>query len=193
MNLSDAEVIFHDAFFDRQKSDAFFKALYSRTPWREDSIRIFGKRVWMPRLTAWYADEGLSYTYSGLKSVPLPWTPVLLEIKNAVETAAQSRFNSVLLNLYRDERDSVSWHSDDEPELGERPVIASVSLGRTRRFQMKHKEDVSLRRTFELTHGSLLLMKGSTQDRWLHQVPKESRPLGPRINLTFRKINLHTA
>ena len=186
MNLPDAEVILHDAFFDRQKSDALFETLCSQTPWREDAIRIFGKRVLMPRLTAWYADEGLNYTYSGLTSVPFPWTPALLEIKNEVETAARSRFNSVLLNLYRNERDSVSWHSDDEPELGENPVIASLSLGQTRRFQMKHKEDRKRRQTFELTHGSLLLLKGRTQDKWLHQVPKESKPLGLRINLTFR-------
>ena len=184
----DADVILHNDFFDWPRSDSLFKTLFTETPWRADSIRMFGKRVLMPRLTAWYADEGLNYTYSGLTSVPLVWTPTLLSIKNEIETTGEGSFNSVLLNLYRDERDSVSWHSDDELELGYNPTIASVSFGETRRFQMKHKEDKTLKKTFELTHGSLLIMKGATQDRWLHQVPKEAKPCGPRINLTFRKI-----
>lgn len=119
---------------------------------------------------------------------PRPWTPTLLAIKRKVEEPAGTRFNSVLLNLYRDEHDSVSWHSDDEPALGECPIIASVSFGATRTFQFKHKMHKDVRVSLDLTHGSLLVMKGITQHCWLHRIPKASRPCGARVNLTFRLI-----
>ncbi len=163
--------------------------LLERTPWRADSVVVWGKRHLQPRLTAWYGDADARYEYSGLALDPLPWTPRLLSIKESVEDAAGSRFNSVLLNYYRDGRDSMGMHSDDEPELGPRPVIASLSLGETRTLVFKHRTErdrESLR--IELGDGSLLLMRGATQRNWRHGIGKERRPCGPRVNLTFRLI-----
>ena len=148
------------------------------------------RRPWShaARLTAWYGDEGAAYTYSGLKNTPVPWTGPILEVKRAVEPHCGVTFNSVLLNRYRSGQDSVSWHADDEPEFGKDPVIASVSFGETRAFQLKHKKRKELRASVELTHGSLLLMRGGTQENWLHQVPKTRRPVRERLNLTFRVV-----
>ena len=126
--------------------------------------------------------------YSGITVEPKPWTPILSEIKTRVEEVSNVTFNSVLLNYYRNERDSVSWHSDDEPELGENPIIGSVSFGDVRTFQLRHKTDKSLKISKELPDGSYLLMAGSTQHHWEHQIPKRTRQIGPRINLTFRVI-----
>ena len=144
-----------------------------------------GRRVPIPRLTAWHGAAG--YVYSGIAMTPAPWNPPLLELKAVAEACAGQAFNSVLLNLYRDGRDSVSWHADNEPGLGRDPVIASVSLGATRRFQMKHRRRAGARRARPAA-GSCLVMAGATQHHWLHQVPKTSRPVGPRINLTFRAM-----
>jgi len=187
--LPDAEVLFYPAFFELAESDALFEELTHDIAWKQETIKIMGSDVLTPRLTAWYGDEGKSYIWSGITQHPHPWTPALLRMKERVEAAAAVRFNSVLLNLYRDGRDSVGWHSDDEPELGENPVIASVSLGATRVFQFKHKHNPDLRHQIELTHGSLLLMRGATQHFWKHQIPKTAKPTGPRINLTFRVIH----
>jgi alkylated DNA repair dioxygenase AlkB len=162
-----------------------FEELMAATAWRQEIATVMGRRVPIPRLTAWHGAAG--YVYSGIRMTPAPWNPPLLEIKAVAEACAEQAFNSVLLNLYRDGRDSVSWHADNEPGLGPDPVIASVSLGATRRFQMKHRrreERVSL----DLPSGSCLVMAGATQHHWLHQVPKTSRPIGPRINLTFRTM-----
>jgi alkylated DNA repair dioxygenase AlkB len=144
-----------------------------------------GRRVLIPRLTAWHGAAG--YVYSGIEMTPAPWNEPLLEIKAVAEAWAGQAFNSVLLNLYRDGRDSVSWHADNEPGLGRDPVIASVSLGAMRRFQMKHRRREA-RVALDLRSGSCLVMAGATQHHWLHQVPKTSRPVGPRINLTFRAM-----
>jgi alkylated DNA repair dioxygenase AlkB len=187
--IPDGNLSFHSAFFPPAESDRLLQGLVRDTPWRQDKIRLFGKAYDQPRLTAWYGDPGKSYTYSGLRLEPLPWTPLLLEIRRQVEREAQVAFNSVLLNYYRHGQDSMGWHSDDEPELGENPVIASVSFGGTRRFDLKHKlrkevEKVSL----ELGHGSLLLMTGPTQHFWKHQVAKTAKMVEPRLNLTFRVI-----
>jgi alkylated DNA repair dioxygenase AlkB len=152
---------------------------------------MYGKRIAVPRLTAWFGDAETNYTYSGLTMVPEPWTPELLELKSRLEPRARgTTFNSVLLNLYRDGNDSVAWHSDDEPELGRNPVIASLSLGQARSFRLKHDHDDSIPPVqIELTHGSLLVMSGALQHHWKHQLPKRrSVNLGPRINLTFRQI-----
>jgi alkylated DNA repair dioxygenase AlkB len=164
-------------------------ALIAETPWRSDTIRLFGKRYLQPRLTAWYGDPGCQYTYSRLRLEPLPWTPLLACIRDRVQEAAAARFNSVLLNHYRDERDSMGMHADDEPELGPEPVIASVSLGERRTLVLRHRHDRaidSLR--LPLEHGSLLVMRGATQRNWKHGIDKERRPCGPRVNLTFRQI-----
>jgi alkylated DNA repair dioxygenase AlkB len=159
--------------------------LLHETPWRQESMVVYGKRHLQPRLTAWYGEA--SYTYSGLKLDPLPWTPLLRAIRTAVEAACGQRFNSVLLNRYRDGRDSMGMHSDDEPELGAEPAIASLSYGSTRSFILRHKRNKQTVR-LALDEGSLLLMSGKLQENWLHGINKSARSLGERINLTFRYI-----
>jgi alkylated DNA repair dioxygenase AlkB len=159
--------------------------LIGETAWRAETVTVFGKRHLQPRLTAWHGDA--RYTYSGLTLEPLPFTPLLQQIRAAVEAATGRRFNSVLLNYYRNERDSMGMHSDDEPELGPEPAIASVSFGATRGFILRHKRTGQTVK-IDLTDGSLLLMAGSLQQHWLHGVNKQTRPLGPRLNLTFRYI-----
>jgi alkylated DNA repair dioxygenase AlkB len=187
--MPDAEVAFFPDFFEPKESDRFFQTLIDQTKWRQEKIRIYGKDLDLPRLTAWYGDPGKSYSYSGISMQPEPWTDNLISIKRKVDSTAGVRFNSVLLSLYRTGQDSLSWHQDDEPELGDDPVIASVSFGDTRSFQFRHKAKKDLNPvSIPLTHGSLLMMKGSTQRFWVHQVPKTSKPVGPRINLTFRVI-----
>jgi len=157
------------------------------TPWSQQQITVYGKHYLQPRLSAWYGD--LNYSYSGITMEPLPWTQTLLQIKSRVETLLQQDFNSVLLNLYRDHNDSMGMHSDNERELGEWPVIASLSLGEERTFLLKHKTRKDLKTIrLPLPPGSLLLMKGNTQTHWRHGIAKERRPCGPRINLTFRNI-----
>jgi alkylated DNA repair dioxygenase AlkB len=159
------------------------------TPWRLEHVTVWGKTYPQPRLVAWYGDDAMMYSYSGVSLSALPWTPGLLQLKDKVDRLCGSSFNSVLLNYYRDHRDSMGFHADDEPELGHFPTIASVSFGEERQFVLKHKyrediEDVKL----QLPSGSLLLMRGATQANWKHGVPKESRSCGPRVNLTFRNI-----
>lgn len=189
-SIPDGEVIIYQNFFPELKSDRFFQELQNSLNWQQDKIKIFGKEVDLPRLTAWYGDEGKSYKYSGITMNPNAWTPALLSIKKKIETVVELKFNSVLANLYRDGKDYVSWHSDDEKELGKNPIIASVSFGATRRFLLRHKLNKDLE-TFDLSlnHGSLLIMKGSTQHYWKHQVPKTAKVKTARINLTFRVIN----
>jgi alkylated DNA repair dioxygenase AlkB len=159
--------------------------LIRETAWRAETVMVFGQRHLQPRLTAWYGEA--SYTYSGLTLDPLPFTPLLQAIRAAVEAATGHRYNSVLLNYYRDGRDSMGMHSDDEPELGPQPAIASVSFGATRAFILRHKrtrETVKI----DLTDGSLLFMGGALQHNWLHGINKSARAPGPRVNLTFRWI-----
>ncbi len=165
--------------------------LLAEVPWCAEQIVLWGRRVAQPRLTAWYGDPQRDYRYAGLHLEPLPWTPLLQQIRRVVEEAASTEFNSVLLNLYRNERDSVGLHSDDEPELGKRPVIASLSLGETRSLVLKHRFDPSLERVrLPLESGSLLLMRGDTQHCWKHGIDKQRRACGPRVNLTFRRIGV---
>ncbi len=188
LSMPDAEVTFHADFFSADEREKLFQDLVDNIQWKQESARFGGKAVPLPRLTAWYGDAGKTYRYSGITVQPIPWTPLLLSIKSRVEAAANTTFNSVLLNFYRGERDSVAWHSDDEPELGTNPVIASVSFGATRKFQFKHKTNPDLRTAVDLTPGSLLIMAGTTQHFWKHQIPKTTKPVGARINLTFRVI-----
>lgn len=162
-------------------------ALLAETEWRQEQIQLFGRSIPQPRLTAWYGDRGASYRYSGLALEPLPWTPLLAGIRARTEAAAGRPFNSVLLNLYRTGSDSVSWHADDEPELGTDPVIASLSLGAVRRFQLKRR-DGTARHALDLPDRSLLLMGPGVQREWLHAVPKQPKVEQPRVNLTFRAI-----
>jgi alkylated DNA repair dioxygenase AlkB len=188
LDLPDADVIFYPDFFGAPDGDRLLDELYQTTGWRQERIRTDDATIPLPRLTAWYGDPGRTYTYSSITMEPQPWNDPLLEIKGRIEQVSPETFNSVLLNLYRDGRHGVGWHSDDEPELGENPVIGSVSLGGTRTFSLRHKERKDLRVEIELTHGSYLLMQGSTQRFWRHQVPKTSESVEPRINLTFRRI-----
>lgn len=190
IDLPDAELSLIKGWCSMQESQQLFASLSETLAWEQSIISLYGKPVKIPRLNAWYGDPGSRYQYSGTTFNPLPWTPVLLDLKGRIERQLGCRFNSVLANLYRDGRDGVSWHADTEPELGLNPVIASLSLGETRRFLLKHRHDKSLARlSLNLTPGSLLVMAGATQHHWVHSVPKSTRELGPRINLTFRRVS----
>ena len=159
--------------------------------WGQEKIRMFGQEHPIPRLTAWYGDPGKAYTYSGIKMEPLAWTKPLSELKDKISHLTNASFNSLLCNLYRDGQDCVSWHSDDEPELGTEPVIASLSLGGTRKFNMRRKDDKSVRRSVDLGSGDLLIMRGLTQQLWQHEIPRTTKKdkQTPRINMTFRFID----
>lgn len=184
----DGEVLFMPNFFNRVESDKLFRKLFETIQWQQDQIQFYGKTLNIPRLTAWYGDLDKSYTYSGISMQPHIWTPELLYIKNKIEKLANVSFSSVLLNLYRNGQDSVAWHCDDEKELGINPTIGSVSFGATRTFKFRHLQDKTLIEKIDLTHGSYVLMRGETQHKWEHEIPKTSKPISPRINLTFRVI-----
>ena len=185
----DGDLVLYPAFFRAEVADQLLYTLSHDIAWKSERIKLYGKYHSIPRLTAWYGDPGKIYRYSGIKAEPNPWTGTLAAIKHSIESLCRTRFNSVLLNLYRKGSDSVSWHSDNEPELGANPIIASVSLGQKRKFQLKHKCNKALKQSIVLTHGSLLIMRGETQKNWLHRLPKSSCAMAPRINLTFRLIN----
>jgi alkylated DNA repair dioxygenase AlkB len=187
-NLPDADVRLWRQALRPAEADAVLAVLRSRIDWQQEDIVIFGERRRVPRLVAWHGDPGTAYTYSGTAHEPLPWTPELQGVRHLVEAVTGHRYNSVLLNLYRDGRDGMGWHADDEPELGHEPVIASVSLGATRRFKLRHRGSRSAAGTLDLAHGDLLLMAGATQHHYLHAVPKTARPAGVRVNLTFRWV-----
>ena len=165
--------------------DEVLARLIAETEWREESITLWGKQYLQPRLTAWHGEA--RYTYSGLTLDPQPWTALQLAIKSAVEAVSGHRFNSLLLNYYRDGRDSMGMHSDDEAELGPQPVIASFSVGQVRTFILRHKRTKETLK-LDLPSGCLLLMQGETQRNWLHGINKSAREMGPRVNLTFRII-----
>lgn len=187
--IQDGELCLYPHLFSSDESETFLTQLKDNTNWQQEKIKLYGKSIPLPRLTAWFGDEGKTYMYSGITVEPELWTPTLLEIKSRIEKVSDVTFNSVLLNYYRNERDSVFWHSDDEPELGKNPIIGSVSFGDARTFQLKHKTDKSIKvQSIDLPDGSYLEMAGSTQHHWLHQIPKRTRKIGPRINLTFRII-----
>jgi len=171
-------------FFDPEEADRILHFLKQGIPWAQE-VSTFGRPF--PRLTQYYSDPGVSYSYSGVTHRSLPWTPVLADIRRRVEEAAQARFNSLLLNYYRDGQDSIGYHSDAEPELGQNPVVPSLSFGGVRTFVLRHNKSRE-KRTFDLAHGSLLLMGGTLQHHWQHAVPKTARTVGERINLTFRDI-----
>jgi alkylated DNA repair dioxygenase AlkB len=181
----DGAVFLYPDALPQAAADRLFAELRGAIEWRQEVATLMGRRVAIPRLTAWHGAAG--YVYSGIRMTPAPWTPPLLELKALAEALAGQPFDSVLLNLYRDGRDSVSWHADNEPGLGRDPVIASLSLGAVRRFQLRHRRGPE-RLTLDLPHGSCLIMAGATQHHWLHQLPKTARPVGPRINLTFRRM-----
>jgi len=171
------------------EADALLAHLQRDIAWEVHRIRMFGRLVDSPRLSRWVGDTGAVYRYSGSDFLPQAWTPALEDLRGRLQEELGARFNSVLLNLYRDGRDAMGWHSDDEPELGPRPVIASVSLGAVRRFALRDRRESHLRQVLELPHGSLLVMSGDTQRLCRHALPRTARLLGPRINLTFRWID----
>ena len=188
-DLPDAELVLYKYLFPKAEADELYNKLLQDTQWQQDDITLYGKTHLTPRLTAWYGDAEKDYTFSGDKMNPHPWTPELLSIKSKIEEKAAVTFTSVLLNLYRNGKDSVGWHRDNEKEFGTNPVIGSVSFGETRVFQIKHKFRKDLKKVdIPLTHGSFLLMGGPMQHYWEHQVPKTAKEVLPRINLTFRVI-----
>jgi len=188
-DLPDAEITLYNSFFTKEESELLYKNLIEKIKWEQYQITIFGKTMNQPRLTALYGDDCITYSYSGLQLKAIPWNEDLMLIKSRIEKISNETFSCVLLNYYRDGRDSMGWHADNEKELGKNPVIASVSFGTTRPFQLKHNNRKDLNKVeIELSDGSLLLMKGTTQHHWKHQIPKSAKPIAPRINLTFRLI-----
>jgi len=159
----------------------------SELNWKQQQVRLFGRTVLQPRLSCWYGDVNADYTYSGLHLRPLPWHPQLLELRYRLQDTLQCPFNSVLANAYRDGRDSMGWHADDEKELGAEPRIASISLGAHRRFVLRSRSGEETR-SLQLEHGSLLLMQGKSQRDYRHSIPKTKKVVGLRINLTFRQV-----
>jgi len=188
LKMQDAEVRYYPEFLTKENADYYFKRLKQTIEWQQDNITLFGKTYLQPRLTALYGNNGLPYTYSNITMHPKKFTKELLIIKEAIENLIHSSFTSCLANLYRDGQDSNGWHADDEKELGDKPIIASVSFGAERVFHFKHKKYKNLKRRLILSHGSLLIMKGNTQKFWLHQLPKTKRKINSRINLTYRII-----
>lgn len=188
-DLPNAEIIYYPSFFSTKESNEYLRKLKETIDWQQEKMNIYGKEVKFPRLTAWYGENDKNYSFSGIGLSPKTWTTELQEIKNKIEKTIKTDFNSVLLNLYRNGQDSISWHTDAEKELGKNPIIASISFGEIRKFQLKHKYNKDIKMVnIELLHGSLLIMSGETQHFWLHQIPKTKKVLKERINLTFRKI-----
>ncbi|CAA0123534.1 Uncharacterised protein [Halioglobus japonicus] len=188
IDIPDGDVRLYASLFSPSEANRLFEVLQREIQWQQETIRLYGRVHKLPRLTAWYGDPNITYRYSGITVESMPWIPALLRIKERIEQVSKARFNSVLLNRYRDGADSMAWHADDEPELGRNPIIGSVSLGQSRTLQMKHKLDKSNRLDIPLASGSFLLMQGEVQHHWLHQIAKSRRDLGERINLTYRLV-----
>ena len=187
IDLGDAELFSYQDVFTKAESKRYFSHLLKHINWQEASIRIAGRLVPIPRLQCWVAEPGCSYSYSGITMEPENWSACLLQILSRVEALAGQSFNAVLINLYRDGNDSVAWHADDEPELGSNPVVASVSFGSSRPFELKQQHG-DRRFRLILADGSVLVMGKTLQNNWLHQLPKVRSLQEPRINLTFRRI-----
>lgn len=186
--LPDAVFEFYPNFFNQEEADMLFEKLMDETPWQQDDITIFGKKVAQPRLTCLFGNEGKPYSYSGLTMQPHAWNPTMMFIKEKVDKISEQNFTTVLANLYRNEKDSNGWHADNEKELGRNPIIASVSFGEERKFQLKHNIISGAKMNLNLNHGSLLLMKEGSQIHYKHQIPKATQSKKSRINLTFRTI-----
>ena len=184
----DGEVHLFTNVFSENESEKLLISLSESIDWKQEKIRLFGKWVKQPRLSAWYGDYGKQYSYSGITLEAKPWTKTLLKIKNKVQSVTGSKFNSGLLNFYRDGKDSKGWHQDNEKELGSQPIIGSISLGTTRSFRMQHIKEQDLKLTVKLPTGSCLLMHGDTQHFWRHSVPRDSNCTSPRLNITFRDV-----
>ena len=186
--LPGADLRFAPAWLSPSEADCLFAALREDIAWETHRIRMFGREVDSPRLSCWIGDPDAVYTYSRTRFIPSPWPDVLCPLRQRLQTELDVVFNSVLANRYRDGRDAMGWHSDDERELGSQPVIASVSIGAVRRFSLKHRNVPDLKLALDLAHGSLLVMRGDTQSNYRHALPRTAKPVGERINLTFRRI-----
>ena len=187
LELDDAEINYNAFFYSQNESLNLYQYLLKHIDWQQETIRVYGKLHLTPRLSCWMGDENSVYGYSHTVMKPTTWNKQVLAIKNKIELATDESFNSVLINYYRDGKDSNGWHSDNEPELGINPVIASLSLGASRDFHLRHKDNKQLTHKMSLTNGSLLMMSGTTQQYWQHHIPKRASAKG-RINLTFRTI-----
>lgn len=187
LSLPDAEIEYYSGFVSEDVAWDHYRTLLKTTDWRQEQIQVYGKTHPTPRLSSWVGDEGTDYRYSNMTMHPEPWSDLLTELKTLVESASQHHYNSVLLNYYRDGKDSNGWHSDNEPELGTNPVIASLSFGAARDFHLRHKTRKQYKTKLSLENGSLLIMRGTTQRHWQHHIPKRANAEG-RINLTFRTI-----
>lgn len=186
LDLPEADVRYTANFYDTDHAQQLFDRLLTSVAWRQERITVYGKTHLTPRLSCWMGDEALDYRYANLTMTSVAWSETLLSVKSELEDRTCDKFNSVLINYYRDGQDSNGWHSDDEAELGENPIIASISLGAPRDFQLRHKK-TSQKASINLEHGSLLMMRGSTQQCWQHHIPKRAG-VGGRISLTFRTI-----
>lgn len=189
LSMPGADVWFAPALVPLNERARLFSQLRRQAAWKQQHITLAGRSIALPRLTAWHGDPGTAYAYSGIRNEPDPWISPLTDVRELLNFYVGTLFNSVLINLYRNGRDSVSWHADDEVELGVAPVIASVSLGASRKFSFKHRLDRSLRHDMMLEDGDVLVMRGNTQQTWLHQIPKTTLAVGERINLTFRSVH----
>lgn len=187
-DIPDGNVTLLPNFLSIQEADVLFQKWMREFPWQLDHITVFGKTYEQPRLTALFGDADKPYSYSNITMYPNAWPHELSEIKTKIENQCQHSFTTALANLYRNGRDSNGWHADDEPELGQNPLIASLSLGETRSFHLKHNTIREQKLKISLTHGSLLIMSGTLQHFWKHQIPKTAKTVDARINLTFRKI-----
>ena len=187
-NIPDADIEYYPNFYKNDRANELFEKLRKEIPWQQDNIKVYGKIHPQPRLTALFGNEGKAYSYSNIVMQPHHWNPLLVFIKNEIEKICQENFTTVLLNYYRDGKDSNGWHADNEKELGRDPVIASVSFGAERYFHLQHNIIKEQKLKIKLEHGSLLIMKGPTQHFWKHQIPKTNVAIGPRINGTFRII-----
>tara|TARA_Y100001934_G_C12148237_1_gene675994 strand:- start:241 stop:894 length:654 start_codon:yes stop_codon:yes gene_type:complete len=190
---SGSDIEYIPCFIESEMATSIFKKLVDTTQWSQPQLHLFGRKRKVPRLSAWHGDQGAIYCYSRLQNKPLEWNSSLMILKELVEQYIECSFNSVLLNLYRSGADSMGWHQDNEPELGQHPVIASISLGGVRRFVLRHLYSEKLRMIeCKPQHGSLIVMRGSTQNLWQHAVPKTMRTTEPRLNLTFRFVSIRS-
>ena len=180
-------ILIHNHWLSPAQADSLYKKMLTM-PWQEEEITLFGKKIKVPRRVFWMGDSDAYYTYANTRHAPIPWNHEILKIKKRIQHELGLEFNSVLGNLYRDGKDYMGWHSDNEPELGDNPSILSISLGAERRFCFKHKKSRE-KHEIQLTHGSALLMQGNSQQDYKHALPKSMRIKSPRINLTFRLIN----
>ncbi len=188
LSLPGADLLFYPDWLGVELADSLMKAARENIAWECHRIKIFGREVDSPRLSCWIGDAGASYVYSQTRFEPRAWLPELQVLRLRLQNEFECKFNSVLANCYRDGADSMGWHSDNEPELGKQPVIASISLGAARRFSFKARAESAKAVHLELSHGSLLLMRGDTQKNYRHALAKTSKPVGERINLTYRNI-----